>query len=176
MRWVAQLGQFDFDIKFRSGTKNKAADALSRNPVEEIHVTLQEITHTTQVPADFESILQCITLEGTQVDDAASLTTLPQISKQEMSKRQSQDPCLGKLLQYYRVGAKPTRNLIRRENTEVRKLLNQWDNLVFMDEVLYRKVTIDKDEVHQLLLPRSLRKDVIQSLHNDTGRTSLLQF
>ena len=32
MRWAAQLAQFDFQIKYRSGKANQNADALSRQP------------------------------------------------------------------------------------------------------------------------------------------------
>ena len=33
IRWLSDLALFDFDIKYRAGKSNQAADALSRRPV-----------------------------------------------------------------------------------------------------------------------------------------------
>ena len=33
-RWAAALGEYDFDIFYRAGTKNADADGLSRHPFE----------------------------------------------------------------------------------------------------------------------------------------------
>lgn len=32
MRWIGELAQFDFTVKYRSGKVNRNADALSRRP------------------------------------------------------------------------------------------------------------------------------------------------
>jgi len=36
MRWRLKLAEYDCQIKYKPGKKNKNADALSRNPIEEI--------------------------------------------------------------------------------------------------------------------------------------------
>ena len=42
LRWVAQLAQFDFSIKYRSGRTNASADALSRKTWHEPVVAVVE--------------------------------------------------------------------------------------------------------------------------------------
>lgn len=34
MRWIAQLAAFNFSVRYRAGTENKCADALSRRPID----------------------------------------------------------------------------------------------------------------------------------------------
>jgi len=36
LRWVAELANYQFSIKYRSGVKNKDADFLSRNPIDQL--------------------------------------------------------------------------------------------------------------------------------------------
>lgn len=49
-RWVMELQQYDFDIKYRKGTLNRVADALSRQPIRDVtsagpsNLTTEEVT------------------------------------------------------------------------------------------------------------------------------------
>src|SRR5436190_12002542 len=36
MRWRLKLAEYEYEIKYKPGKKNKNADALSRNPIEEV--------------------------------------------------------------------------------------------------------------------------------------------
>lgn len=53
MRWIGELAQFDFTVKYRSGKVNRNADALSRRPTsleeEEVKVSLNRITQSTSL-------------------------------------------------------------------------------------------------------------------------------
>jgi len=35
MRWKLKLAEYEYEIKYKPGKKNKNADALSRNPIDE---------------------------------------------------------------------------------------------------------------------------------------------
>lgn len=49
-------------------------------------------------------------------------------------------------------------------------LARQWDWLVEQEGVLYRRVILPSgDEVLQLVLPASLKTQVLQQLHNEHG-------
>ena len=42
LRWVAELANYDFSIKYRKGKKHIDADFLSRNPIEEFEELQKE--------------------------------------------------------------------------------------------------------------------------------------
>ena len=55
-------------------------------------------------------------------------------------------------------------------------LIKQWDRLVEQVRVLYRRVTIPRgDEVLQLVLPTSLKTQVLQQLHNEHGHQGVVR-
>ena len=50
MRWISQLPQFNFEIKYHSGCTNINADALSRIPVyKELQTSVNHITQSTSL-------------------------------------------------------------------------------------------------------------------------------
>ena len=87
MRWVAQLVQFNFKVKYRSGQTNRHADALSRNPVSvehhpmEQHETnvletdvLSQLRASSQLPNELKTRVEELMVEATLAEIQSTVT------------------------------------------------------------------------------------------------------
>ena len=176
-RLASQLAQFDFDIQYRPGKINPA-DALSRMPLEPSPEPL-----LTVVPPEVATVndLQCEQLavdptptagvlgdtmapvlpldkeeepDETAVPEAAT-EVLPRLSLADLQQPQQQDPVLGPVLAAW--PAKPS-------------LVQQYPRLFLKKGVLHRRQADQRRGIlEQLVLPSSLRPDVLASLHDDMG-------
>lgn len=195
MRWVAQLAQFQFTVRFRSGRKNASADALSRiHPVPELNyqtMTLSEaevssifteMVHSTPVPGELQSALLAnlteVSLEKHEVVLPAEMVptamgTLPSYTSFELSKLQASDEVIGPFRNLWLGGSKPLSKEFRKMPTAVKKLVNQWSRMVVVDDVLYRQAQLDGKWVQQLLLPQNLREQVLDMLHDQSGHQGI---
>lgn len=130
-RWMAQLAVFDFEVQYRPGRSNKAADALSRHPLAGEHVPVTDDveydgciaicnvigkgttlgTELTTAGLDSYKIRQVRALENGDpiVHSIAqgNTPTLPGYSKQELSSFQSQDPVLSVFRTFWEEKRKP---------------------------------------------------------------------
>ena len=63
----------------------------------------------------------------------------------------------------------PKRNLKRRDSQELQRYWSQWEALVVIDGLVYRKYHVDytDDPIYQLLLPRVLQPYAIRRCHDD---------
>ena len=50
MRWRLRLEEYDYDIRYHKGKENKAADALSRFPLNRVNITTENKTDTVETP------------------------------------------------------------------------------------------------------------------------------
>ena len=186
-RWASQLAQFDFDIQYRPG-KISPADALSRMPLEPSPEPL-----LTVVPPEVATVndLQCQQLavdptptagvlgdtimapvlpldkeeepDETAVPEAAT-EVLPRLSLADLQQLQKQDPVLGPVLAAW--PAKPSDTKER----SMRALVQQYPRLFLKKGVLHRRQADQRrGTLEQLVLPSSLRPDVLASLHDDMG-------
>jgi len=175
MKWAAQLAQFDFDIKFRSGRLNRNADALSRKSehndcfsAEEILTNVVDSTALTDVQKTVH-----IPLDDSDNSFITATPTLPEYSKEEFVKFQSEDDAIARVLSWKRKGHKPTFRLIGKETPVARKLLHRWDKLVMKDGVLYKRSQDIDGEYLQFILPDSMKHQVLESLHNFSGHQGI---
>ena len=186
LRLISQLAQFDFVVKYKSGSSNKAADALSRRHVSEkqfeyvdfIKVAQQKLGNTPLYPElvnviqDCKSITECQNSNAlVNQSDKECYWTLPSINKHALSDTQRKDPILGKIFKY--IEKDFTRRDYFNENIAVRKLLQQFDRIAIKNEILYRKIYKDGEERFQLLLPQCLKETVLRSLHDDLGHQGI---
>jgi len=180
-RWVAELADFNFTIKYHPGKMNQVADTLSRMPIDindyhkyctcttsqdEIDASLAGITalntgQTTWITA-MTSSMDVLDLDQSFLTD----TDGKKVDTTELRQAQQTDISIAKTLEYKREGRRPTRRQLRREDPQTRSLLREWRKLkVGEDGILRRR---NKSGL-QLVVPFKLRSLVYKELHQEMG-------
>ena len=188
-RWINALASYNFDLKFRSGQENIGPDYLSRlNHRSESEMSSDEVNSCPDEAANFTRLsprlIQCAAsdalrcLEDQRKDNAA--TGMPEISAAEMSKLQSEDEDLGRVMYYKKQNRLPTKSERDAESPNVKPYFRQWKQITLVNDVLYRSTNDPNgNEISQLMLPKKLQTEVLQALHDQAGhqgaeRTELL--
>ncbi|KAK7468169.1 hypothetical protein BaRGS_00036582, partial [Batillaria attramentaria] len=110
--------------------------------------------------------LQTPVVQADKVADPAAATTevFPHLSPAELQRLQQEDADIGTVL------ASMPNKLQSPKEASLRALVRQHPRLTMQNGLLYRRVTLpQQDTVLQLVLPSSLRPDVIQALHDRMG-------
>ncbi|KAI3376240.1 hypothetical protein L3Q82_016744 [Scortum barcoo] len=147
-RWVAELADYRFTLKYRPGSANRDADFLSRQTrhIEEI---MQECTEECR-PEVMESISQA--LEITQRGEI-NWSHLPH-HKQSFGPEKNA-PCTH-LQHRQKLG----------ETEGVRQLLKEWHHFQVHDDGIPRRKTVYRN---QLVVPESLKPLIYKHLHEEMG-------
>lgn len=195
-RWVAQLSVFEFEVKYRPGCSNAAADALSR----------QEFAGEpeTDTDSDFDNCISvCNLIERGTVLDADLVTkglecckvrqiravesgsgeitagqgntpTLPGYTREELLGFQTSDPTLKEFKTFWDRGRRPSPRERTALSSQVKRLLKQWSGIQQREGLLYRVIKDPRhDEVWQLLVPGCLKDQVLESVHNNMGHQGI---
>uniref|UniRef100_A0A672H4E2 Gypsy retrotransposon integrase-like protein 1 n=1 Tax=Salarias fasciatus TaxID=181472 RepID=A0A672H4E2_SALFA len=176
-RWVGELSDFRFDIRYRPGKINVDADTLSRCPLD-IATYVKECTKQLPreaVTATWEGCgvgkhgdvawVAAMTLTLGEQLEPASGEVLPSIDPIDLQNAQRSDPDISIILKMKETNETPTDDLKRRMRGTVKKMMHEWAKLHIEDGVLYRKTA----ERHQLVLPASFKSLVLKHLHDDMG-------
>lgn len=178
-RWIAELADFNFSIKYRPGKVNGDADGLSRMPLDMeqyIKTCSQEtepeviatITQTLQLESCKREPWMCaatITAACTDVENEKVASPVKEITTETLKKAQEDDPVIGKVRQYVINGQWPhLRRRDRRDGTFV--LIRDKNKLhVNTDGILFRKTMTQ----NQLMLPKIFHQLIYKELHEDMG-------
>ncbi|KAL2095623.1 hypothetical protein ACEWY4_007771 [Coilia grayii] len=196
-RWVAQLAAFDFEVQYRPGRCNAAADALSRQPLAgEPQSTPEEVEYD-----DCTAICNVIS-KGTALDSEltqmgmercrvrqiransavnaavspaqGTTPTLPGYSKDELRVFQSQDPVLSEFKTLWGQKHRPSGRERECLSKPVKSLLKQWTRIRERDGLLYRVVEDARyGECVQLVIPDSLKRQVLENVHDAMGHQGI---
>ena len=180
-RWVSELADFNFEIKYRPGKVNKDADTLSRLPLD----INQYIPTCTQEAAQDVISAALSGVMALQNGDAVWITAVSgrtealnldsdlldsrnydKIEPQVILAAQKQDPSIGRVLACKLNGQKPAICEITKELPYTRKLLREWPKLeIGSDGLLRRKSRHNL----QLVLPKQFHRLVYKELHQEMG-------
>ena len=170
-RWLDLLGEYDFVIRHRNGTKHGNADALSRLPELKVAANptacqgseVQEGKHNST-----SSIGACAVRPAGTVNPSIDNSWTPE----SIGAAQAVDPAFGVL---YRLRLdhedRPPFDSVQTADPEAKAYWSQWNQLTFDNAVLYRQfINPDGTVKHlQLIPPRVMRSDLIRLSH--TGMT-----
>ena len=171
-RWASQLASFNFDIKYRPGTANRNADALSRLPITSVPQpqSLPALVPGFSIPPQVTSAsVQARPGPPQLTANTMAIDAAPVREKADLQALQATDPVIKPFLVYWRRGRPPNKVERAREADQVLELARQWKRIREKDHVLYREVQMPpgRRTVHQLLLPKALQHEVLTSLHDN---------
>ena len=181
-RWVAELSNFNFTIKYRPGKQNVDADFLSRSPLhfenyqkmctesvsqDTIHVTASAVNKQYDNEAIWVSALSTneknFALQSSEKTHPISTVRL---DSSDVLQAQRHDHCISTVLRCKEKGEKPSRTTYNQESRGIKILLREWDKLyVSKDGTLHRKTS----EYDQLVMPEKYKPLVYRELHDEMG-------
>lgn len=189
-RWVSELTNFTFTIKYRAGKHNANADAPSRinrekpedGDVDHVESLLASTLSTTALPESLRGQLLQSTVSQQDYPSAVvdqlivdppqqySTGPVPSWNVKQLARLQSVDAAIKCLIHYRAIGRKPTPREKKVETCEVKQLLKQWDKIVQKKGLLSRKSSDSQGSKQlQLLLPAALCDEVLKGVHDQCG-------
>ena len=179
-RWVAELADFHFNIKYLPGRTNSVADTLSRLPIDLLRYqrecteelepdTIMAIQAATQKQEPQYSVCVSALTANPQtpaVEEEIIANPLHQWSPAEIRKAQDGDNVISAVKQNKATGKFPSRDERLQYTKESKSLLHEWSKLrIDSNGVMYR----DTKERSQLVLPSQFKEFVLKQLHDDMG-------
>ncbi|KAL3972968.1 pleiotrophin [Sarotherodon galilaeus] len=173
-RWVGELADFRFDVKYRPGKVNIDADTFSRFPLD-IDTYLTKCTEELTGEAVHAAWEGCESAKTEDVAYVAALSlTCPEpavnrspftVCHSDLVKSQRGDPAISELIKLKETKTIITNDDRRRASGPVRKLMHEWGKLSIENQLLYRTA----GQRRQLVLPTQYHPLVLKHLHDDLG-------
>ena len=174
LRWVGELADFNFTIRYRPGKTNTDADTLSR-PSEEMKQYMASCTEGT-CQEEIRAVIQCVSEQDkTQISWVSSLTTDPTVLDEDDSKpitnnlqtfhiadirhAQLKDPVLSPVHGYVQRQQRPPPSQTSRESPETKLILHEWSKLFIDKDGVLRRKNGSRD---QIVLPKKYHKIVLR--------------
>ena len=174
-RWVAELADFHFTVKYRPGRENIDADSLSRMPLDmetymeecSKEMSYDSVSAATQA-VDHQNESSAAWSMGISAKCATVSLSMPiaPLTVGQIKQDQETDPTIGQIVRYKLAETKPSGSELKQLCPQVVCLLREWEKLQFNDRgVLYRQTVNRK----QLVLPEKHRSTVLKELHDEMG-------
>ena len=174
-RWLEELSVFDMDdIEHRPGRKHSNADGLSRGPCPQCKMDHygEKIRRgkASTTPIDHSNVItrsQAKTETKTTSEDLSSnwLASF-NLNTESFKLQQASDPVLSEVASWVRDGVRPKFSQISPSGSDVKFYWSQFESLCVMNDLLVRKLDQNDNIKLQILVPPSLRNDVMTECHS----------
>ena len=195
--WLSKLALFDFDIKYRSGKLNQAANTLSCCPKSEnesfsdcesyryetishavVCGDLYEIIKGEKLPLEIKWAVQReITKQALHSETinvhSEMVDVLSRVTPGMMKEAQEDDVDISKIMCYVKSGKKPMLAQMWKFKSRPVQGIWQFDQLAFCWGELHIVYEQDGAKYHQLILPIEFRAQVMELLHNQQGHQAV---
>lgn len=172
-RWLADLADFNFELKYKPGRLNQDADGLSRMPLdfekyqrECTNLTSLEEAHVIKITScQTENIFQVTLTDVADEQEQYLHPTLKNFSTEELRKAQNFDSTIGpvlKLVQQEKLHDADKNAFSRKSQI----LMREKKRLFLDDDGLLRR---QSKEISQLVLPKKYHRRVYFELHEEMG-------
>ena len=176
LRWVAELADYQFTIKYRPGKVNVDADYLSRNVdvdmlqkecSEEFDPqSLQAVINHVNVQCDPVSLSVNSSPVSSVMCNKVMLNMEPErcldvISMKQLSESQQVDEVIGPVYKYVLEKCRPSRAMLKSFSRDSKILLKSFGKLSIENGVMYRCTA----KFRQVVLPKSFHEIVYTELH-----------
>jgi transposase InsO family protein/dUTPase len=151
-RWLQQLNNFNFSVKYKPGRHNTDADALSRMSEESVRVVCNSFDDS----ADMSGHCMAVHLSSTK-DYRKPNASL------DWKHEQDQDPDMRRAREILQGNMKVRGNT---EEAGVKQILRKRRQIHIEDGILYRKTT---QSAPRILVPSHLRTKILTMCHEDMG-------
>lgn len=174
-RWVAELADFHFTVKYRPGRENVDADSLSRMPLdmetfmkecseEMAYDVIGAATQAVENQNEF-SVSWSMGVSATPAEISPETSIIP-LTTEQIKHDQRTDSTVGPVIQCKLTEKKTSGSQLKQLSPQVKCLLKEWDKLeIEEDGILYRKTASRK----QLVLPGQHINTVLKELHDEMG-------
>ncbi|XP_078798076.1 uncharacterized protein LOC111946953 isoform X1 [Oryzias latipes] len=175
-RWVAELADFQFVIKYRPGKANRDADGLSRMPldmeqymskcIQDVHPdVIQCVVQAVSVKSQNNEPWLCpVTISSLISETEQAVTSIAELPKTVLRRAQEEDAVLGDVVRYVESNQWPKSG--KRLNSKVAALFREKHKLKKGEDGLIYRQTASRT---QLLLPQKYHKLVYKELHEKMG-------
>ena len=182
-RWVAELASYNFNLHYKSGATNIEADCLSRIEWPDVLNQTDESRFQHLPYTSMQAIIQGISPQIILADSIilnkqvipveCYVANQPGLTKEDWKQLQSADPTLSMVIKHLREKTWNNRKKPKHMPIQLKLYYRVRKNLVFKEGILYKKNCANnakgREHTLQLLLPRKLIPEVLQSCHDDMG-------
>ena len=167
-RWVNELADFNFEIRYKPGKENVDADFLSRQPrdINEFKGSCTEkvpaaVTRDVKAWVDDNHLpvmAGMISVNKLTLDPESEVV---KVSAEELRVKQTADEVIGPVVRAVTMGSRPSRKEWGELSSGSKLLMRDFRRLFLRDGVLWRRTA----KFQQLVLPKDFHQTVYVELH-----------